>query len=185
MSVDKTLADLVRSPDSRITSCVGIRRESEELAELRFTANFDSIEEGVLVLDPANYWCLRSIEYACQLKSRRIRFVVDEIEIRNGLPIPKKTTLDDTGKDSKGATSSMKLVSNYDLSIPWWLLSPSEFRLSAFGLNEPPGYFAPTNYVAWIAAIAVAALVFAGAIFLYRRRRSASARSSNAAPSSA
>ena len=50
-------------------------------------------------------------------------FVVDAIEVRNGLPIPKKTTLDNTFKENNGATSSMKLVTDYNLSIPWWLFA--------------------------------------------------------------
>ena len=185
---NSTLVDKLRKPDFKVTRCVHISRGQEDLAELGFADPSGGITEGTLVLDPNHYWCVRSSDWTVERPKQmtyRTTFTADEISFRNGLPIPKKTTTEFSYRFADGRVQKGASTTEYDLSIPWWKPAASEFRLPAFGLKELPGYAPPTNYFAWIAAIAGVLLVAAGGIALLFRRRPVSVRSTRATQPSA
>ncbi len=178
------LVDLVEFPDFRVLRCRKILSEGNEVAEITFDCPHNikdqktDIHGGILVLDPARLWCLRSYEVQTKFSGGSARSKRDVLQYaENGqlLPAPKRVVqeVNATFDPPDPHTNKQTWQLDYDLAVPSKLPKDEEFTLSAFGLPEPPGLSnsAPIRWYLWASVLGVGCLVLAG-LLRWRARRS-------------
>jgi hypothetical protein len=181
-----SLVELVQKPEFRITDCHTIQHDGEELVEVRFVYNHqlnarEMLEQdGLFLLDPKRYWCLRSYEVRRKTPDVAATEKLRDVEFESSagsLPIVKRLVLElDAVAGPKAGNLHNKRLSRgeYKLEAPAKLPGDDEFRLTAFGLSEPPGveWKKPTPWWLWGILIAVVCLL-GGAVFTWLKRRAA------------
>jgi len=103
--------------------------------------------QGVLILDPSNYWIIRSVNYEIKRSSSKGLPTKCQVEYSykscGGLMVLEKTVeIRKTPASLNKEAQELKIETNYDikeLSNP----DPADYYLSAFGFPEPQGFNAP------------------------------------------
>jgi hypothetical protein len=132
----------------------------------------DGPHSGVLLLDPARYWCI--IEDTIEIKPSepKMRIIVKNTLRGGPLPIIERSERTIVAVDAqKKIIGEKKTMIEYDVNdVP--NISDKLFTLSAFGLPEPKGvvWQTPTAWYLWIALAALAAFGTAYVIRAWRRR---------------
>jgi hypothetical protein len=181
----ENLIEMVRKPYFRVISVAPVKTNSGELVEITFDYQhkvgdsegnkpYNPVQSGLMVLDPANFWLLRS----CQLNlsysnSKRKATRVDEYVTSSMVPLPKRSVRTEEDVPLNGPASyKLSVTSDFDLRLPSTLPDESEFTLSAFGMAEPAGihWSTPTPLFLWIFLVAASLLVVAVVVGLLKRR---------------
>jgi hypothetical protein len=180
------LTDLVALSSFQVMSARPIDHGGEQLVEIKFANKrsiddkpFSRLESGILMLDPNRYWCLRGGEVLARYGTAktpvnmRVQIRVDiEGELGNR-PIPKRYEELQTVTVAGGpAGPEDRRVWEFDMRAQNALPSSDTFRLSAFGLPEPPGieWERRTPWWLWLIGSAFALLLVAAGFTWLKRR---------------
>jgi len=177
------LPELLGRADFKLLSARPVDLEGKEFVEIEFTATHDikkdrsiSIERGLLVLDPAHFWCLRKATLdTYSYPDVSGRDVIECTYRSEGPNVPIPETIISRGKVGSKVHGKMPdYESRWDCKVRLLSskLSDQEFSLTAFGLPEPlRGKVQQQASSWWI--ILVGLVLIGGAAWLYRRGRNA------------
>jgi len=179
---DEKLSELVAMPEFKI---IAIEPDDSGLVRLEFECHHDkgsdqtkmyAIQSGSVLLDPARYWCMREGQvHASQGQSKVIRSFRATVDERLALPLPihYETTEEWYRPDGTKSPYNPTVTADVSYDIHGEVPGSSEFRLSAFGLPEPPGLPKRTGWhiAFWLLNGLGIALVVIGVLYHARRRR--------------
>ncbi len=184
---NETLTDALRKSSFHVRS-VRPALDNPELVEVAFDYPHDKVEDdgtfnyvqgGTLIVDPAHYWCVRSMNLNLKTRAgtamRKIRIQLRDPNSR--IPIPIRWESDETWALADGKTTHIIMQKDIDLAEPSRLPAVEEFTLTAFGLPEPVGveWKRPTPRYVWILVGAgICAVLAVGFRYLARHRWRAS-----------
>jgi hypothetical protein len=134
-SVDRPGARLVRIDfDVQSHPAMLTRRVTPEPARTR-------IRGGTLQLDPDRCWCLRSADLRTSEvnAANNVRQFFEFTDTWGHYPLPRRVTTDEETETGTGTRQTIHQLVDFDLSAPWWAPDETEFTLSAYGFEEPPG----------------------------------------------
>ena len=181
------VTDLVRRPYFKATRAAAVRRDGQEWVQIDFDCHhdssrgsFDPIQSGTILLDPERSWCVRGYEIQTKHSNAAGVFRSDTIEIRDSsvprLPLPVRITSIKTSRATEpgfvGQTVITTSDTQFELREPY-PPADDDFRLSAYGLPEPPGitWERPTPRWHYLLAAAVGFAALAAAIRWFARLR--------------
>ncbi|MFO0845807.1 MAG: hypothetical protein U0797_26060 [Gemmataceae bacterium] len=174
------LAQFVKQPTFKATNAARVTHDGDECVSIDFDnphslkeKPFEPVQGGTILLDPKRSWCLRGFQvrtlYSNAAGTERAEKILLRDSKAEGLPLPVQIVASrkdiDTapGKGSAEFVSSTSTTFDLDESAP---PAREEFRLTAFGLPEPPGARKPWRWHWWAAGAGVVCL--AGS-YLFRR----------------
>ena len=171
------LPELAAKSYFKILDANFVQLEGREFVEIKFEALHDTkdrdgaVQSGVLVLDPANLWCIRhanleTLSYPSPSTPLRAKVELDySYRSENGIPIPEtiverskfpsgKIEYVHAGKRQLQSWPSGESETRIDCELRLALvISDDDFYLTAFGLPEPNGMPArdkPTPWQWWL-----------------------------------
>lgn len=169
-----TLLNLISKPEFQVKAIKPIRFEDADCFEIQWDSthllqengsqDFYPEQRGVMILDPARFWCLRKADFSCDYSNSK--GVVQKIEVK----------FKDNG-DHKFPIPGQRIISNitytstrvFDL-VPATPLPPDlEFKLTAFGFPEPSPPIQPTRWFLWFSLVGVF-LIIVGAVLFSRQK---------------
>jgi hypothetical protein len=180
----EALPDVVSKPNFKVKHIASIQQGSRELVEIEFEypndfregqkGPFIPVQGGVMRLDPNRFWCVDSMNLRIRSRDGTAsrRFSVEIVDLQSPFPVPKRAELMEEWKLTDGGVSTNSNVSEFELTEPRRLPDDDSFRLSAFGLPEPPGHplKRPTPIYIWVIIAAIGCgLLAIGLRYLARR----------------
>jgi hypothetical protein len=141
------LVDLINKPEFKVMRCRNIGAGEEDLVEVLFECQqeFDpmqpltELQGGAMVLDVKQLWTIRSFEYLIKTDKHMGTRKYEVQEFAKGdhpIPLPKRSQITHT-YEQDGRTTIHHQKFELNLSKPAILPAEREFKLSAFGFNEP------------------------------------------------
>ena len=118
----ESLESIVKSPTFVVQRCRPVKVGGEELVEIAFTLSHDAaevvknqvIDQGVMVLDPARYWCLRRFEGRARAGEAvgKLRLEVSDFQDLPGrVPVPRRKAKEEEwqiqGVTHRGASTTV------------------------------------------------------------------------------
>jgi hypothetical protein len=183
------LAVLVQQPTFRVLRAVRTHKKGEDLVRVDFdnthpladdSKTFVPIQGGSMLLDPKRYWILRAAEF--RTKHSKIdgnaKIDIDIKDASDPFPIPKRCAIAlELQIEGRGRAVNI-FRREFVLHDPETLPADEDFRLTAFGLPEPPGvrWNKPAAVWLWVSLAAVTLIVI-GAVFNWLKRRRLAATS--------
>ncbi len=161
------LSDLIKYPGFTIKEVRGVQYNGKEMVQLTYDrqyppeAKVSGPEQGTVILDPEQYWCVQEFRY-----DNPLRKGVETVEYAgaiDGFHIIQRCTHKTTNKQYGSLIFTMEYDKVTPRDIP-----ESEFTLSAFGLPDIPlpSEQKPPTLWRWLIGIGIGL----GAIaFLFRR----------------
>lgn len=179
----ESLADAIRDPKFVVRSVRRVSPESGQLEvsfdyphslDARGPDGFNPVQSGMMIVDGRQFYQVLSMEL--RLKSRAgsgtRRIAMQYQNNRDGIPIIKQLTSNESWMLNSGKTYEMALTIEFDLKQHDRLPPEKEFTLSAFGLPEPIGseFKTSTPVYVWFLVSAGVLLLAAIAFRLVLRR---------------
>jgi hypothetical protein len=177
------LIDLLRQPSFRVIRAAPVDANRGQWVQIDFdnthpliagAKGFFPIQAGTLVLDPNRYWTVRSARLICQHGATKVVATI-ELEVRDlagKYPIPKRYVEKRERRDGDDAPQRETWLREFDLAEVSPLPADAEFRLSAFGLPEPPGLESkrPFPWYLWL-GYGTAGVILVGTVIGWFKRR--------------
>jgi len=176
---------MVKQDGFRLQDVEPVMRNGEQLARVTFFYEppkeewgHNPVRDGWVLLDPQRYWLLREAETKAysmgQLGTITVRCEYDDGKAP--FPILKRhvSTAKSTGLTPEGRKAGYKIgeASTFDIRFdmePFHEADEADFKLSAYGLPEPPPPASKSGWNWWLTVtLAGLALLIIG-ILLYRR----------------
>jgi hypothetical protein len=177
------LQQIVSSSTFRIREASMIEGQGGSLVRIDFDNThsvsekpFVAVQSGQFSLDPSRWWCLVGFDVRTKHPGAegRITASLESIPSAAGPPIPKRVTQrEEVNREGSGLMvfDSATQFELREINPP----PPDEdFRLTAFGIPEPPGieWKRPTPWWFWVAGGGIVLIGF-GALFYWLKARSA------------
>lgn len=184
------LVDLVKRPEFKLVSAEWDTVDEKQLAKITFTcqhdmlvegANANPYQEGVLWLDPNQFWIVRKATGVKEgLKGLKVLANIEITQSTTNLEVPLPALVKSVYVRSIPGQRDLNIPIEveYDLRIPSELPTDSEFSLTAFGLPEldrlaSESIGTPTRWWLWSTLLGVAMLVLVLVAIRFRSTRRA------------